>query len=82
MRFINLKNRLFCNNSFGAVNLLIFIFLTVSLITRTALLAYSFDEVNLSVPELFKAFAVGAFYDLVAAAYFVLPLVLYTVLAP
>lgn len=43
---------------------------------------YSLDSINLALPELLKSFIVGTFYDLVAESYFVLPLVLYIIVAP
>ena len=58
------------------------VFISVSFITRTALLLYSFSLVNSSVGELFNLFLVGMFYDMVAYFYYIIPFVIYLFLIP
>jgi phosphoglycerol transferase MdoB-like AlkP superfamily enzyme len=58
------------------------IFLSISFLSRTALLVYSFTVVDTSVIALIKLFLVGFFYDVVAYFYYIIPFVLYLFLIP
>lgn len=70
------------SNRFNLVFLFIATFIFISFISRTVLLSYSFDHVSLSVIEMLKVYAIGLFYDFVAASYYVIPFVVYLILVP
>jgi hypothetical protein len=57
-------------------------FLAVHFLVRLALLAKSASEIDWSTVNLVGAFVVGGFYDLVAAAYSALPLLVLLLLSP
>jgi phosphoglycerol transferase MdoB-like AlkP superfamily enzyme len=67
---------------FRLIIAVILLFVLVSFVTRGVLLFTSFAETDHSIGTLLKVFGVGLFYDLVAAFYFVIPLVLYVTLTP
>ena len=58
------------------------IFVSISFLSRTALLVYSFIFVDTSVIALIKLFLVGFFYDVVAYFYYIIPFVIYLFLIP
>ncbi len=58
------------------------ILVAISFVTRVALLARADVLVEMSVGTFAQVFGVGLFFDLVAAAYFCAPLVLYLALLP
>ena len=58
------------------------IFVSVSFLSRIALLIYSFTVVDTSVLALIKLFLVGFFYDVVAYFYYIIPFVIYLFLIP
>lgn len=58
------------------------LFLLVALATRVALWVLARDSVPVEAAVLLQVFAFGLFFDLVAAAYFCAPLVLYLALLP
>ena len=58
------------------------VFLSVSFVTRVALLVYSFSLVDASMIALLKLFAMGIFYDVVAYFYYLIPFVIYLFLIP
>ena len=58
------------------------IFVSISFITRTALLAYSFSNIDSSFIEIIKLFFIGFFYDIVAYFYYIIPFVIYLFLIP
>lgn len=57
-------------------------FLAIHFLVRLALLAASGSEVDWNPLKVAGVFGIGAFYDLVAASYFALPLVVYLLLCP
>lgn len=66
----------------GGVVLFAVYFLAVHFLVRLALLAASGSEVDWNPLKVAGVFGIGAFYDLVAASYFALPLVVYLLLCP
>lgn len=66
----------------GLVALLMLIVVSISLLTRVALLVKSFSVADLSVPHLIGIFGLGLFYDLVNATYVAIPVVMYLWLVP
>ncbi|GAA4212933.1 LTA synthase family protein [Pedobacter jeongneungensis] len=70
------------NNRFGPVFLVTALLCSISLLTRLALLVYSASSVDWSVLNLIKIFAIGLFYDLAAASFAVIPIVIYLWLLP
>ena len=58
------------------------VFLSISFISRTALLLYSFPLINSSITELFNLYIVGLFYDIVAYFYYIIPSVIYLFIIP
>ena len=66
----------------GLVALLAVIVVSISLLTRVALLVKSFSAVDLSIVNLIGIFGLGLFYDLVNAVYVGIPVVLYLWLTP
>jgi len=58
------------------------VFLSVSFISRTSLLLYSFSLVDASLKELIFLYLVGLFYDIVAYFYYIIPFVIYLFLIP
>ncbi|SHG61988.1 Phosphoglycerol transferase MdoB [Chryseolinea serpens] len=67
---------------FGTALLLVSLLVGISLLTRIVFLIYSFSNVDVSVGNLLGIFLFGFFYDLVNAAYFIIPMMLYLWLAP
>ncbi|MDD2451755.1 MAG: sulfatase, partial [Sulfurovum sp.] len=70
------------NNRFLFLILMIGIFTAISFASRTVLLFTDIAQVDLGILPLFKLYAVGLFYDLVASSYYMIPLVIYLVLLP
>lgn len=70
------------NNRFLFLILMIGIFTAISFASRTVLLFTDIAQVDLSIISLFKLYAVGLFYDLVASSYYMIPLVIYLILLP
>jgi len=58
------------------------VFLSVSFISRTTLLLYSFSLINSSITELLSLYFVGLFYDIVAYFYYIIPFVIYLFIIP
>jgi len=58
------------------------VFLSISFISRTALLLYSFPLINSSITELLNLYIVGLFYDIVAYFYYIIPFVIYLFIIP
>jgi phosphoglycerol transferase MdoB-like AlkP superfamily enzyme len=67
---------------FGAAVLLVSLLVGISLLTRIVFLLYSFSQVDVSAGNLVGIFLFGFFYDLVNAAYFIIPVMLYLWLVP
>jgi len=67
---------------FGAAVLLVSLLVGISLLTRIVFLLFSLSQVDVSVGNLLGIFLFGFFYDLVNAAYFIIPLMLYLWLVP
>jgi len=67
---------------FSYITLIIYLFLAISIITRTVLLVKSIDVVDISIMNIFKIYLVGMFYDLVSVSYLVVPFVIYLLLLP
>lgn len=67
---------------FHYIEIVFLVFLVISALTRTALLAKSIDLIDLSVIELLKIYTIGAFYDFISAGYLVTPFVVYLLLIP
>ncbi|WP_025145852.1 LTA synthase family protein [Pedobacter jeongneungensis] len=70
------------NNRFGPVFLVTALLCGISLITRLALMVYSASSVDWSILNLLKIFVIGLFYDLAAASFAVIPIVIYLWLLP
>ncbi|MCL4536180.1 MAG: LTA synthase family protein [Nitrospirae bacterium] len=70
------------NGRFGGLYLFFAVFIALSFITRTILLAKSLPVLDLTPWLLVKIYGVGLFFDIVAAAYFSIPLVLYLTVIP
>ncbi|MEO6685822.1 MAG: hypothetical protein ABIN24_07650, partial [Dyadobacter sp.] len=69
-------------HSFGLVAILIAILVTLSTLTRLALLFKSASAIDFTFLNILGIFGIGLFYDLVNAAYFILPFMIYTWLMP
>lgn len=69
-------------NSFQLAALMIAIVISLSVISRIALLFKSASTVDFTLLNLIGIFGIGLFYDLINAAYFILPLMLYIWLLP
>lgn len=67
---------------FGPVLLAVILLCTTSLLTRIMLLVYSSASFEWSLINLFKVFFIGLLYDLAAASYAIIPLVLYLWIFP
>jgi phosphoglycerol transferase MdoB-like AlkP superfamily enzyme len=70
------------NRRFFPLYALVGVLLLLSLITRVALLLRPDTPVPLTLKNLLEAFGFGLFFDLIAAAYFCLPLALFLALLP
>ena len=82
IRKIEIKRRVVTRGRFKfAVNFII-IFLLVSFVTRTVLLAMTFNLADTSPVEMLKVFATGMFYDFVAVSYYLIPFVIYLIVVP
>lgn len=67
---------------FGPVLLVLLLWCGISLLTRIALLIAVANSFDWTIANLIKVFAIGLFYDLAAAFYAVIPLVIYLWLCP
>ena len=67
---------------FKFVSNFIGIFILVSFLTRIILLALTYDQVDMNVPELLKVFSIGVFYDFVAVSYYLIPFIIYLIVIP
>lgn len=67
---------------YGFILLVVLVLVSVSFITRIALLFRSLGEIDVSVPNLLIIFGFGLFYDLVNAFYFIIPFVFILWLVP
>jgi phosphoglycerol transferase MdoB-like AlkP superfamily enzyme len=76
------KLNTFFRYRFGPVLIALLLLCSASLLTRIALLLYSAGSFDWSLFNLFKVFLIGLFYDLAAASYAVIPLVLYLWIFP
>jgi len=72
----------YLQNRFRFITLTFLLFLAVSAIMRTVLLIMSLDMVDITLVQILKIYAIGGFYDLVAASYLVIPFVLYLLVLP
>ncbi|MBI5025991.1 MAG: sulfatase-like hydrolase/transferase [Nitrospirae bacterium] len=72
----------FSKSRFAVVYLFFAVFVALSFITRTILLAKSLHVIHLTSWLLIKVYGVGLFFDIVAAAYFSIPLALYLTFIP
>jgi phosphoglycerol transferase MdoB-like AlkP superfamily enzyme len=70
------------SHRFGLIFLLISILATISFLTRIALLAKSYSNVDFTLLNVLGIFLVGLFYDIINASYFIIPTVLYVWLMP
>ncbi|MBI5461750.1 MAG: LTA synthase family protein, partial [Gammaproteobacteria bacterium] len=73
--------RSFFERRFGPIYLLTLLFVGIAALTRLALLLHSPSD-GLTAIDLVGAFAIGLGYDIVTAAYFAIPLILYLTLLP
>ncbi|MCX2475907.1 LTA synthase family protein [Pedobacter sp. MC2016-05] len=67
---------------FGPVLVAVILLCTASLLTRISLLVYSSASFEWSLTNLLKVFVIGLFYDLAAASYAIIPLILYLWIFP
>jgi len=70
------------HSRFSLLLIMVVIFVGVSALTRVVLLLSCLNSVHLSLWQLTAIFGIGAFYDLVAAAYYFIPLVIYLMIVP
>lgn len=70
------------NNRFLFLILIMGIFITISFASRTILLLTDITQIDLEITSIFKLYAVGLFYDLVASSYYIIPLVIYLTIVP
>jgi len=70
------------SNRFGLVLLLTFLLVAISTLTRLALFTYAIISVNFSLLSILGILALGLFFDLVNATYFMIPLLLLLWLMP
>ena len=75
MNIKNLKSVL--RTRFGGILLLYFIFISISLISRTVLLSMSFKDVSFNPLNIIWSYVAGLFMDTVAFSYFMIPFVLF-----
>lgn len=80
MNYINLRKIL--QGRFGSILLLYFIFISISLISRTVLLFMSIGEVSLNPLNLIWSYGAGLFMDSVAFSYFMILFVLVRTFIP
>jgi len=76
-----LTTRLF-NHRFGPFWLLLFVFLSISLLTRLALLLKTGDAAEPGLMNILQMFGLGLAFDIIAASYFFIPLALFLFLVP
>src|SRR4051812_8189346 len=62
---------------FGPVVLAITLLCTISLLTRIALLIASTHSFDWTIANFFNVFVIGMFFDLAAASYAIIPLLIY-----
>lgn len=70
------------SHRFGLFALMVSLLLIVSLTIRTALFIKSASNIDFTITNLIGIYAIGLFYDLVNASYFIIPFVLYVWLIP
>ncbi len=80
--FISVLKRQLVQHRYGGVVLFYLVFLAVAFCTRAALLTHSFRSVDVHAAKLLGVLAFGLAYDIAAAAYGSIPLVLGVLLAP
>ncbi|MFF5380324.1 LTA synthase family protein [Pedobacter suwonensis] len=76
------KTNKLLNNRFGPVFLVTVLLCSISLMTRVALLIYSASAIDWSILNLVKILFIGLFYDLAAASFAIIPIVIYLFLLP
>ena len=70
------------NKRFKLIPYFFIVFLLISLITRTTLFLYSYNDINdLNLKDL-SFYLVGVFYDTITASYFLIPFIIYLILIP
>jgi len=57
-------------------------FVTIGFVTRLTLMLVSFDSIDTNIVSILKILGIGLFYDIVAAFYYLIPLVIYLILVP
>lgn len=67
---------------FGGIAIFYVLFLTIAFLTRLALLAQGFHQIDLQPLKVASVFITGSLYDLAAASYASIPLVLVSFLLP
>lgn len=75
-------NQMIANGRLGGLYLFFAVFIAVSFITRTILLVKSLPVLDVTPWLLIKIYGIGLFFDIVTAAYFSIPLVLYLIFIP
>jgi phosphoglycerol transferase MdoB-like AlkP superfamily enzyme len=70
------------NDRYGSAVLLVILLVTISMITRLALMIFSFKNVDISVLNFLGIFLLGFLFDIINASYFIIPLLLYLWLIP
>ncbi|MBI5213004.1 MAG: sulfatase-like hydrolase/transferase [Nitrospirae bacterium] len=74
--------QIFSKSRFGSLYLFWTVFVALSFVTRTVLFVKSLPVLDLTPWLLIRIYGVGLFFDIVAAAYFSIPLILYLTLIP
>ena len=70
------------NNRFSLIILMLFLFVSLALISRIILMFTSFGQVDFGILVLVKMFFVGFIYDFITAIYYLAPLAVYITFVP
>ncbi len=81
-KFDSQQRKLITDTRFGVLFLFIALFVAVSFVTRVVLFVISIHELELTLGRLLGIFGIGAFFDVVTALYFCLPLILLLMFTP
>ena len=70
------------NSRYGILCWILVVFLLTAFVSRTVLLFFSFQEVQLGLFPLLRLYLLGLFFDLVAFSYFMIPIILILTFIP
>lgn len=80
MNVLNLRKAL--QSRFGGILLLYFVFVSISLVSRTVLFLMSFTDISFNPFYIIWSYGAGLFMDTVAFSYFMIPFVLFQMFVP